>query len=193
MNCYELLRQNVGKTMSVPFEITISLDWKSHANEIKKVLMTWHGRINRLHFLFASLFSWALISSTNDSKSFLIILISAIFVSWFRITSVSLRMHDIGKSALVVVALEIALKLLALAAAARFALGFGIYTFSDMTQASQMVIWTNTVYIAYSMVVTLALVVWKGDKNENRFGPVPQSDTGNAVVGQEIPNTNSAS
>ena len=102
-------------------------------------------------------------------------------------------MHDIGKSALVVVALEIALKLLALAAAARFALGFGINTFSDMTQASQMVIWTNTVYIAYSMVVTLALVVWKGDKNENRFGPVPQSDTGNAVVGKEIPNTNSAS
>lgn len=191
MNCYELLRQNVGKTMSAPSEITISLDWKSHANEIKKVLMTWHGRINRLHFLFASLFSWALISSTNDAKSFLIILISAIFVSWFRITSVSLRMHDIGKSALVVVALEIALKLLALAAAARFALLFN--PFSDMTQASQMVFWTNTIYIAYSMVVTLALVVWKGDKDENRFGPVPQSDTGNAVVGQEIPNTNSAS
>ena len=177
--------------MSVPSEITISLDWKSHANELKKVLMTWHGRINRLHFLFASLFSWALISSTNDAKSFLIILISAIFVSWFRITSVSLRMHDIGKSALVVVALEIALKLLALAAAARFALLFN--PFSDMTQASQMVFWTNTIYIAYSMVVTLALVVWKGDKDENRFGPVPQSDTGNAVVGQEIPNTNSAS
>lgn len=191
MNCYELLRQNVGKTMSAPSEITISLDWKSHANELKKVLMTWHGRINRLHFLFASLFSWALISSTNDAKSFLIILISAIFVSWFRITSVSLRMHDIGKSALVVVALEIALKLLALAAAARFALLFN--PFSDMTQASQMVFWTNTIYIAYSMVVTLALVVWKGDKDENRFGPVPQSDTGNAVVGQEIPNTNSAS
>ena len=191
MNCYELLRQNVGKTMSAPSEITISLDWKSHANEIKKVLMTWHGRINRLHFLFASLFSWALISSTNDAKSLLIILISAIFVSWFRITSVSLRMHDIGKSALVVVALEIALKLLALAAAARFALLFN--PFSDMTQASQMVFWTNTIYIAYSMVVTLALVVWKGDKDENRFGPVPQSDTGNAVVGQEIPNTNSAS
>ena len=191
MNYYELLRQNVGKTMSAPSEITISLDWKSHANEIKKVLMTWHGRINRLHFLFASLFSWALISSTNDAKSFLIILISAIFVSWFRITSVSLRMHDIGKSALVVVALEIALKLLALAAAARFALLFN--PFSDMTQASQMVFWTNTIYIAYSMVVTLALVVWKGDKDENRFGPVPQSDTGNAVVGQEIPNTNSAS
>ena len=191
MNYYELLRQNVGKTMSAPSEITISLDWKSHANEIKKVLMTWHGRINRLHFLFASLFSWALISSTNDAKSFLIILISAIFVSWFRITSVSLRMHDIGKSALVVVALEIALKLLALAAAARFALLFN--PFSDMTQASQMVFWTNTLYIAYSMVVTLALVVWKGDKDENRFGPVPQSDTGNAVVGQEIPNTNSAS
>lgn len=191
MNYYKLLRQNVGKTMSAPSEITISLDWKSHANEIKKVLMTWHGRINRLHFLFASLFSWALISSTNDAKSFLIILISAIFVSWFRITSVSLRMHDIGKSALVVVALEIALKLLALAAAARFALLFN--PFSDMTQASQMVFWTNTIYIAYSMVVTLALVVWKGDKDENRFGPVPQSDTGNAVVGQEIPNTNSAS
>ena len=191
MNCYELLRQNVGKTMSAPSEITISLDWKSHANELKKVLMTWHGRINRLHFLFASLFSWALISSTNDAKSFLIILISAMFVSWFRITSVSLRMHDIGKSALVVVALEIALKLLALAAAARFALLFN--PFSDMTQASQMVFWTNTIYIAYSMVVTLALVVWKGDKDENRFGPVPQSDTGNAVVGQEIPNTNSAS
>ena len=154
--------------------------YKAQFADLARVLKTVEGRINRMQFLFVSVFAWFFTYNTSSNSSFLVMLTFAFLVAWLRITSVSQRMHDFGKSARTVVIIELALK----AAALFVTLTISPFFASPFETAILAVV--VSAYWLYGLVVTVFLCVKSGDNGTNFYGVPALSDHTASSVGKQF-------
>lgn len=145
----------------------------SLAGQLRRIVFNPAGRINRLQFIFGLLLSLiiAWLGPDQRDSSSLYLLLFAIFQLYVMFSVYAKRLHDIGLSAVIFTVIGVALTFLSYFVAPGFVIR-GLWGDQSAATIGWIMIAGNTVYW---VVLAGYLLIRKGERQDNRFGPAPGS------------------